>query len=96
MKNTGISYNNVKKIIAIAGLSRQAKINTLNIQSIHLQVLNIQKQAYQQIIESQREAKNKQKELKTYKGIRYSKNLPARGQRTHTNAQTAKKTRTGS
>jgi small subunit ribosomal protein S13 len=86
----GLSTSSILKLCALLGLSPRAKSSAIT--SNNLEVL---KRACEKAkLPSKRQYKiNRQRliELKHYKGIRHMFGLPVRGQRTRTNAITAKR-----
>lgn len=88
----GININNAKNILNNLCLNENKRFNTLNITHIkkitkyitnNYKVSGLLKKYIFENIE-------KLIKMRCYKGIRHKKNLPVRGQRTRTNAQTQK------
>lgn len=76
------------------GISRKVKTNQLLPSQIDL-LNQVVPQDYLTGVELQAKTRQKRERLiaiSSYRGIRYSQGLPARGQRTHGNAQTSRRT----
>src|ERR1700730_3454120 len=83
----GIGQERAKKLAAKAGVDHTKKIRDLTEDEInHLR---------QAIEQEGRVEGDLRKEIQAYVGIRHRRNLPVRGQRTHTNARTRKGPRRG-
>jgi len=85
----GIGRSNARKILANAKISVDTRAKELNPEKEG----RIRKLIEGYVIEGDlKRAKSSNikriKDIKTYRGIRHSKNLPVRGQRTRTNART--------
>ena len=82
-----------KKICSKLGISKNIKFNTLNNTQIENISLLINENFYFGSLYKQILQKRKTRLIKisSYRGFRFKQKLPARGQRTHTNAKTAKK-----
>ncbi len=88
----GIGKNISKKICQLLGFSENIKLNQLNSAQIEKisQLINENfyfGNEYKQILRKQ---KLRLIKISSYKGFRFKQGLPARGQRTHTNAKTTK------
>jgi small subunit ribosomal protein S13 len=81
------------KICQRLGLSENIKLSKLNFRQMEKISILINNfyfgNSYKQIIQKQKQRLVK---ISSYRGFRFKQKLPARGQRTHTNAKTAKKT----
>lgn len=95
LSGLGEVYNN--KILAVFGLKLQKNKKFNN--NIYPTTFNLEKTNFN-LIQTNKMYNKKQSEIKlkqlnvtnsTYKGVRIKLKLPLRGQRTHTNAQTARK-----
>lgn len=91
---TGLTFSN--KLCSLLGFSFDKKLAITLLSNKQRQetlkdCASYQTKYYLEYTQKKMNQKNTQITFKTYKGIRYSKSLPVRGQRTHTNAQTAKK-----
>ena len=88
----GIGLNSSKKICSVAGISNDKRVNSLNEAELS-QIREIIDKDF--IVEGDLRRK-KSLDIKRYldlgclRGLRHRKNLPVRGQRTHTNARTRK------
>lgn len=89
----GLGPNKVLQILNFFGISKKTLFKELSVSLRHQIVVYIEKN-----IDIKEELKQKlvflkeqQQRLKTYRGLRSRFKLPCRGQRTHTNAKTAKK-----
>ena len=88
----GIGLNSSKKICSIAGIENSKRVNNLSETELS-QIRDIIDKDY--IVEGDLRRK-KSLDIKRYldlgclRGLRHRKNLPVRGQRTHTNARTRK------
>jgi len=85
----GIGRSNVVEVLKKANLPAERRLNTLNEEELG----RIQKVLETYKIEGDLKAEiagniKRFHEIGTYKGMRHSKNLPARGQRTRSNART--------
>ncbi len=89
----GINTNSAIKVCAIAGIPFELKVSKLsesNIENI-LKILNNNFIMELNLKKEQYDLFEKIKEVKNLKALRFSKRLPVRGQRTHTNAKTCKR-----
>ena len=87
---TGIGKTTSSKVLAKAGVGENEKLGKVQESKIEL-IRNIVEKEYK--VEGDLRAEVAQdvkrlKEIGTYRGMRHSKNLPVRGQRTKTNART--------
>lgn len=85
----GIGRGNVAKILEAANVSADKRIKTLSEEEL----TRLQKVIETYKIEGDLRAQvigdiKRLKEINTYRGLRHAKNLPARGQRTRSNART--------
>lgn len=85
----GIGRSNVKQVLEKAKIDRDKRLNALSEEELG----RIQKAIETYKIEGDLRADiagdiKRLKEIGTYRGIRHAKNLPARGQRTRSNART--------
>jgi small subunit ribosomal protein S13 len=88
----GIGRNSSKKILKDAGISLDLKSDDLSDDDV-VKIRQMIDQAYKVEGDLRREvAMNIKRHLDmgSYRGLRHRKNLPVRGQRTHTNARTRK------
>jgi small subunit ribosomal protein S13 len=88
----GIGRNSSKKILNDAGISLDLKSDDLSDDDV-VKIRQMIDQAYKVEGDLRRElAMNIKRHLDmgSYRGLRHRKNLPVRGQRTHTNARTRK------
>jgi len=92
----GIGSSNALLICRRLGFSKNFKVKNLSKEQIN-QLLNIIESLSIELAGNLKKSKLlKQKKLiniKSYRGLRRNQGLPVRGQRTHTNAQTATKIR---
>src|SRR5229473_2127357 len=79
----GIGQERAKKLAAKAGVDHTKKIRDLTEEEVNHLRKEIQMNIRRLI------------EIQAYRGIRHRRNLPVRGQRTHTNARTRKGPRRG-
>ena len=88
----GIGLNSSQKICKLAGISKEKRINNLSEDELS-KIRDVIDKDY--IVEGDLRRK-KSLDIKRYldlgclRGLRHRKNLPVRGQRTHTNARTRK------
>jgi len=89
----GVGKTQSRRILNIFGLSPTTKISSLNTSLRNKIIVFIDKnlKINDELRQSLTQLKEQQQRLKTYKGQRSRFKLPRRGQRTHTNAKTAKK-----
>jgi len=89
----GLNVKTIKKICKIIGLNPSSKIKKLdNFELNYLQNFIIKNFIIEDNLKLNRiEIIEKQKIIKSYKGIRKIFNLPSNGQRTHSNAKIVKK-----
>lgn len=88
----GIGRSNSQKILKIAGVDWGAKSDELNEEEV-TKIRNVINESYKVEGDLRREISMNIKRLMDmgcYRGLRHRKGLPARGQRTHTNARTRK------
>lgn len=85
----GIGWSNVRKILKSAKIEESARVNSLNEEELNR--LQTSAGIYKTEGDLRREILGNIKRLKeigSYRGTRHTKNLPARGQRTRSNART--------
>lgn len=89
----GINEYQSKKICKNVGINPQITINTLKNYQVNRLISYINKNLkVEQVLKQINKTKlNELLEIKNIRGIRRSAGLPVHGQRTHTNAKTAKK-----
>jgi small subunit ribosomal protein S13 len=89
----GINEYQSKKICKNVGINPQITLNTLKNYQVNRLISYINKNLkIEQVLKQFNKTKlNELLEIKNIRGIRQSGGLPVRGQRTHTNAKTAKK-----
>jgi small subunit ribosomal protein S13 len=82
----GINHSRLRRICAVKGLNLlEARIDTkIYLEEYLKYFFNLENNKIFNCV-------NKYIKIKNYRGIRHSLKLPVRGQRTHTNARTAKK-----
>ena len=88
----GIGRNNSQKILKMAEVDRGAKSDELSEEEV-TKIRNVLNESCQVEGDLRREISMNIKRLMdmgSYRGLRHRKGLPARGQRTHTNARTRK------
>ena len=88
----GIGRNNSQKILKMAEIDRGAKSDELSEEEV-TKIRNVINESCQVEGDLRREISMNIKRLMdmgSYRGLRHRKGLPARGQRTHTNARTRK------
>jgi len=88
----GIGRSNSQKILKIAGVDFGAKSDKLSEEEV-TKIRNVINESYKVEGDLRREISMNIKRLMDmgcYRGLRHRKGLPARGQRTHTNARTRK------
>lgn len=88
----GIGPVNAKEICKMAGISSERRVNQLSDEEV-LRIREIIDKNYRVEGDLRRAISMDIKRLMDigcYKGLRHRKNLPVRGQRTHTNARTRK------
>ena len=88
----GIGRNNSQKILEMAEVDRGAKSDELSEEEV-TKIRNVINESCQVEGDLRREISMNIKRLMdmgSYRGLRHRKGLPARGQRTHTNARTRK------
>jgi small subunit ribosomal protein S13 len=88
----GIGRNNSQKILKMAEVDRGAKSDELSEEEV-TKIRNVINESCQVEGDLRREISMSIKRLMdmgSYRGLRHRKGLPARGQRTHTNARTRK------
>ena len=88
----GIGTTKAKEICQKAGIPSERRVNEMS-EAEETQIRNIVAEDYQVEGDLRREVSMNIKrlmDLGCYKGLRHRKNLPVRGQRTHTNARTRK------
>jgi len=92
----GVGSSNASMICRKLGFSKNFKVKNLSKDQIN-QLLNIIESLNIQLASDLKKLKllNKKKliNIKSYRGLRRNQGLPVRGQRTHTNSQTAAKIR---
>ena len=88
----GIGLNSSEKILKLAGISEETRVNSLT----ETELANIRDIIDKDYIVEGDLRRKRSLDIKRYldlgclKGLRHRKNLPVRGQRTHTNARTRK------
>jgi len=89
----GIGLVTSKKLLAAAGISPDIRVKDLS----HADVAAIQKQLMAQSVKTEGDLRKevmlnikRLQEIGSYRGLRHRRSLPARGQRTKTNARTRK------
>ena len=89
----GINEYQSKKICKNIGINPQITINKLKNNHVNRLINYINKniKIEQLLKQSKKDRLNELLDIKSNRGIRLSQGLPVRGQRTHTNAKTAKK-----
>lgn len=88
----GIGHHRAQQIINETSISIDKRVGELTDQEI-LKIREVIDRGYKVEGDLRREVSmniKRLKDLRCYKGIRHSKGLPVRGQRTHTNARTRK------
>ena len=88
----GIGLTSAKKILKEVGIEETVRGETLNDSQV-AKIREIIEQNYRVEGDLRRDISNDIKRLKdlgSYRGMRHIRNLPVRGQRTHTNARTRK------
>lgn len=86
LNNYGINFSKIKKLILIQGASKILKTNQINFNEGSDLLYYKTREQNKILINIE-----KYKKLKNYRGMRHTLRLPVRGQRTHTNANTAKR-----
>jgi small subunit ribosomal protein S13 len=89
----GINSKKASEVCSYFGISRKAKIKLLTNEMKNKIVLYIENNIIigDDLKQSLIQTKENQIRIKSYKGIRTKFRLPRRGQRTHTNAKTVKR-----
>lgn len=89
----GLGQNKTLKILNLFGISKTTTVNKLSPVLKNKIIVYIEKniKINEDLKQILGKLKEHQQRLKTYKGLRSRFKLPRRGQRTHTNAKTAKK-----
>jgi small subunit ribosomal protein S13 len=89
----GINEYQSKKICKNVGINPQITVNKLKNYQVNrlINYINKNLKIEQVLKQSKKNRLNELLEIKSIRGIRQSAGLPVRGQRTHTNAKTAKK-----
>lgn len=89
----GLGQNKTLQILNLFGISKTTTINALSSPLKNKIIIYIEKNINinEDLKQKLTQLKEQQQRLKTYKGQRSRFKLPRRGQRTHTNAKTAKK-----
>lgn len=88
----GVGFNNVKKILEEANINRNKKVKELKEEEVK-KIQRLLETKYKVEGDLKEEVVENIKRLKaigSYRGLRHSKNLPVRGQRTKSNARTKK------
>jgi small subunit ribosomal protein S13 len=88
----GIGRSLSKEILEKAGIDRNKKSDDLNDDEV-VKIRQVIDQSYKVEGDLRRDVAmniKRHMDLGTYRGLRHRRNLPARGQRTHTNARTRK------
>ncbi len=88
----GLGNHRAQQIMAKANINMEKRVFDLTDQEI-LKIREVIDAGYQVEGDLRREVSmniKRLKDLRCYRGIRHSKGLPVRGQRTHTNARTRK------
>ena len=89
---TGIGHTSAKSICEALGIEASRRVNELSDQEV-IQIRETIESDYLVEGDLRRETAMNIKrlmDLKCYRGLRHRRNLPVRGQRTHTNARTRK------
>ncbi len=86
----GIGRTNVKKVLELSQIAPDRRVNTLTDEEVNKLGKVIEKNFVVEGDLRREVAENikRLKEIGTYRGIRHSKKLPVRGQRTRSNART--------
>lgn len=86
----GIGRTNVVPILAVAGIDRSRRVKTLTDEEVGKITKVIEKQAMVEgdLRRSVSENIKRLRDIGSYRGLRHGKKLPARGQRTRSNART--------
>lgn len=86
----GIGRSNVVKLLEVAQITPERRVNSLSDEEIN-KVSKIIEKGYTVEGDLRRQVQDNIKrliEIRSYRGIRHSKSLPVRGQRTRSNART--------
>lgn len=87
----GIGSNNVKKLIKVVKLDPNLRVKDLSRDNVSTLMKALEEFRIEGDLKKEiRENIDRLKAIKSYRGIRHIVNLPARGQRTKTNARTVK------
>jgi small subunit ribosomal protein S13 len=92
-KYFGINFWRATQLISLLGINKSTKVNQLTSQEL----IKLNKFATKnyifgpKLLQIKNTIINDHKKNGSYKGMRFRQGLPANGQRTHTNAKTAKK-----
>lgn len=91
----GIGKSRAQKILAKANIEEDKKVNEITTEEEKLirQIIQNDYDVEGDLRMRKRMAVKRLMEIGCYRGLRHKKNLPVRGQRTHTNAKTARKKR---
>ena len=88
----GIGNHRAQEIMTEANINAEKRVNELSDQEV-LKIREVIDRGFQVEGDLRREISmniKRLKDLRCYRGMRHSKGLPVRGQRTHTNARTRK------
>lgn len=88
----GVGFNNVKKILQETNIDRNKKVKELTEEEVKKiqRLLETKYKVEGDLKEEIAENIKRLKAIGSYRGLRHSKNLPVRGQRTKSNARTKK------
>ncbi len=85
----GVGWSTSKKVLEESGVSYQKRVKDLSVEEISAISSVLEKYPTEgDLIRSVRENIQRLREIGSYRGIRHSKGLPVRGQRTRSNART--------
>lgn len=87
----GLNYNNSLKVCSLIGVSPKAKLNKLRISQLDDLIKICREEVNSNLQRAVQKNIQSLIQIKHYRGTRHMFGLPARGQRTRTNAQTSKK-----
>ena len=87
----GLNDNNAFKICSLTGISPNAKLKKLRVNQLDKLVKICREEINNDLRRAVRNDIQRLIQIKHYRGTRHMFGLPARGQRTRTNAQTSKK-----
>ena len=85
----GVGPTRAKKILAKTGINPNKRVNTLSPQEIRLLTQAVDEYPIEgNLRQANRQAIQRLKDIRSYRGLRHSVGLPTRGQRTRSNART--------